>query len=130
MSNDHLVGWASSTLRYADELPHLNLRDRVRMPRVKGVVREDPVDCACRTPLDKSVSGQPNEAVAVGAQTFQQRSVLREALERSIRQRAGDSRAIRTPNLELSVGNAASSGSRSSNGGQHNRSTVKAPPQV
>eukprot|EP00892_Ulva_mutabilis_P005269 jgi/Ulvmu1/3113/UM015_0153.1 len=43
---DHLVGWANSTLRFTDELPELNLRDRQAVPTAKGVILEDPAHLA------------------------------------------------------------------------------------
>lgn len=39
---DHLVGWANSTLRFTDELPVLDLRNRAGVPKARGVVLEDP----------------------------------------------------------------------------------------
>lgn len=39
---DHLVGWANSTLRFTDELPVIDLRNRAAVPSASGVVLEDP----------------------------------------------------------------------------------------
>lgn len=43
-ANDHIVGWANSTLRYGDELPDLKLNCRTAHPKAKGVVHEDPLE--------------------------------------------------------------------------------------
>ena len=49
-ANDHIVGWANSTLRYADELPELNLNDRAARPKAMGVVHEDPLEYSWKLP--------------------------------------------------------------------------------
>jgi hypothetical protein len=66
-SNDHIVGWANSTLRYADELPELNLRDRIALPTAKGVVHEDPLEYSWLLPDDvpSSLPSQSNDTATI-----------------------------------------------------------------
>ena len=111
------MGWSNSTLRYTDELPLLNLRSRAENPRVKGVVIEDPLDNAWGAPLASSPGSHPvDSSMAPGVQTFAERSVLREALARTVSNstRSRGNGAVSAPKLEGfdEQGDTSRSGSR------------------
>lgn len=94
------MGWSNSTLRYADELPRWDIRDRVENPQVKGVIREDPLDRAWGPPLSRSPSSHPlGSRVATSAQPGAERSVLRDALAQAVGRRSGDNLADSSPKL-------------------------------